>query len=75
MPDTIIYTVKESKVRINEKTYLSYGISCTKNGSAVAEVDDISVDREAVEKLAGMCNDLKLDPMQLEDVAEDFVSE
>ncbi|MBR0417482.1 MAG: hypothetical protein IJI56_06720 [Firmicutes bacterium] len=45
-----------------------------KKGRTIASVEDISTDRSSVEELARICSKLDLDPSQLKDVAEDFVS-
>ena len=74
MKKEIRYEVQESRLELGEETVMSYGIKCTKKGRTVASVEDISTDRRSVEELARMCDKLDLDPAQLKDVAEDFVS-
>ena len=70
----IYYEIKETKVDVNEKTVTTYGISCKEDGIVISSIDDISMDKDSVGRLAGLLNQLDLDPEQLEDVAEDFVS-
>ncbi|MBO4819086.1 MAG: hypothetical protein J5528_03000 [Firmicutes bacterium] len=70
----IYYEIKETKIDLNEETVTSYGISCKEDGIVISSIDDISTDRDSVGRLAGLCNELELDPLQLEEVAEDFVS-
>jgi hypothetical protein len=70
----IRYEVQETELSLGEETVISYGIKCTKKGRTIASVEDISTDRNSVEELARICSKLDLDPSQLKDVAEDFVS-
>ena len=70
----VFYEIKETEVKLCEETVTSYGINCREDGKVVSSIDDISTDRDSIKKLANLCNDLELDPSQLEEVAEDFVS-
>ena len=74
MKKDIVYEVKESAVELCGETVLSYGIECLKEGRTILCIEDISTDRTAVEKLTDLCNRLELEPGQLTDVAEDFIS-
>ena len=73
MNDKVTYEISESEISVNEDIVTSYGISCKRDNKIVLTVKDISIDRESVQKLADTCNELGLDPKQLQDVAEDFV--
>jgi hypothetical protein len=72
MKKKVFYEVNEVDLCVNEDVVESYGIDCTLGGRKIASVSDISTDREHVERLAKLCNELGLDPSQLEDVAEDW---
>ena len=74
MGKRIRYEIKETAVCIGEEIHTGYGISCLMEGAVVKEIEDLSTDRSSVETLAKACNELELDPIQLEDVAEDFVT-
>ena len=56
----------------------TFGIALfTRNGNRsklIKAIPDLSTDRMAVEKLVGLCNDLQLDPIHLDDVVEDFLT-
>ena len=56
----------------------TFGIALfIRNGNCsqlIKAVPDLSTDRMAVEKLVGLCNDLRLDPIHLDDVVEDFLT-
>ena len=54
--------------------YITYGIACVCECERSA-VSDLSLDRDKVQRLADLCNELQLDPVHLLDVAEDFVFE
>ena len=73
MKKEIVYEVRETSVTVCGETVTSYGIACCQSGETVALVEDLSTDRDSVEKLAGICNSLDLEPGQLTEVAEDFV--
>ena len=64
----MVYKVMSSEITIEGENYITYGIY----GETVS-VDDISTDRERVEKLAELCNRLDLAEIHLINVAEDFV--
>ena len=51
---------------------LSYGIKYTNGGQ---RIDDLSFDKQRVQDLVDLCNQLQLDPVHLLDVAEDFLFE
>lgn len=55
-------------------SYVTYGIEYLGQEERVA-VSDISLDKDEVQSLADLCNELELDPIHLLDVAEDFVCE
>ena len=73
MKKTVYYELNEVRINVNEDVVESYGIDCKEKGRKVASVCDISTDRKAVERLAELCNELDLDPAQLEEVAEDWI--
>lgn len=49
-------------------SYRTYGIRCTEQ-----EIADLTRDAAALKPLLDYCNRLKLSPLHLKDVAEDFV--
>lgn len=55
--------------RAGKETAL-YGISC-----GTKKIEALSADEDAVTELVNLCNAMKLDPVQLNDVAEDFLYE
>jgi len=75
MKESTIYEISESEVTVNETTVRSYGISCRRGDEVLFFIDDLSTNRASIEVLAKKCNELQLEPSQLRDVAEDFVSE
>ena len=40
----------------------------------IKAIPDLSTDQMEVEKLAGLCNKLQLDPIHLDDVVDDFLT-
>ncbi len=51
--------------------YISYGIALENDRST--EIEDLSTDRAAVEALVNKINSLQLDPIHLNDAAQDFI--
>ena len=51
---------------------LSYGIKYSGNGQ---RIDDLSFDKQRVQDLVDLCNQLQLDPVHLFDVVDDFMFE
>ncbi len=57
----------------DSKNRIAYGISVCSNSNDILEIDDISDDRIAVEKLIRDFNDYELDICHLEQAVEDFL--
>ena len=55
--------------------YVGYGISVIDNDKVVKSVSNISCSVKLVKKLCDICNKLKLDNEQLNDVVEDFLAD
>ena len=55
---------------VEEQSHIGYGIGCHADNSAF---EDISMDQLSITKLISLCNKLKLSPVHLEDVVEDFL--
>lgn len=55
---------------IEDRSHTDYGIGCRADNSAF---EDISADPIAIEDLIDICNKLKLSPLHLKDVVEDFL--
>ena len=70
---TITYIINETAMTVNEKTEISYGISCLEDGHEIESINDLSPDHNKVKQLVDTCNKLKLDPVHLNDVAEDCI--
>ena len=54
--------------------YTAYGIKAVENGREIQRVSDIGCTYISVKKLCIRCNRLKLSPVHLHDVAEDFIA-
>lgn len=54
-------------------TYTSYGIELRYGEEIIDRISDIDTDREGVENLCKLCNKLKLSPIHLKDVVEDYL--
>jgi len=76
----ITYGAVEERYTLGDECRTSYGIvayaDVASDGTAivVASEHDISEDRDSVEELARLCNELSLSPLQLHDVVEDFLT-
>lgn len=67
------YYVIESRVEIDGTVYTSFGIGCEHAGSHLFEKKDLCIDKERVEELVFLCNDLQIDPIHIDDVIADFL--
>ena len=69
-----VYTVIESDCEVEGYRYKGYGV-CVKNTATGEERTfcDISTRREEIEALCQRCNRLRLDPIHIEDVIDDFL--
>ena len=65
------YMVFAEEVTIGEDRCTVYGLKCVRGGQVIASVRDITDDRARIEETAELCNRLRLDPLQLYDIAED----
>lgn len=59
----------------NEASHESYCLACYQNGKPILRIEDLSLSGPSVERLAEQCNRLKLSPLHLRDVAEDFFAQ
>ncbi len=71
----ITYKLSEESFESDDgDSYISFGVIAESDkGKIIASVLDLSTERSEVERLISLCNELELDPIHLNDVAEDFV--
>lgn len=68
----IYYEITESVVSVNEnKTELTYGVKCLEDEKEIKRIDDMSPNKPAVEKFVNKLNKNGVDPIHLEEIAED----
>lgn len=54
--------------------YQAFGIAlCDESSHIICQVDDITTDEAAIKRLIELCNRLKLSPLHLSDVVDDFL--
>ena len=70
-----VYQCIESNFREQEHgEYIAYGIKITdEQNNLLRIVEDISVDKKKIQKLVKLCNRLKVDIEQIDDIIEDFL--
>lgn len=68
------YQLIESEKELEGQVYRCYGIQLSYAGAEVT-MEDLSLDREKVERLVKLCNELALSPLHFRDVLEDFLGE
>lgn len=70
----IRYELIEGSFTLDSKTYVGYGISVidTRSGKCTL-FHDISVNKNDIANLVSLCNELKLDPIHIRDVIDDFL--
>ena len=68
------YKIKRKRIAENgDKFRIAYGRKVYENSSQIKTIDDISDDKNAVEKLIKDFNDYELDIAHLEQAVEDFL--
>ena len=68
------YKLNRKSIRVKgDKARIAYGIKVCKNSSHIKTIEDISDDKNAVEKLIRDFNDYELDIAHLEQAVEDFL--
>lgn len=55
---------------VEDRSHIGYGIGCRADNSAF---EDMSTDLIVIGNLINLCNKLKLSPLHLKDVVEDFL--
>ena len=66
-----LYQLTSEERELEGETYMGYGIAGIQDGRIIAEVRDISAEREYVDKLIDLCNVQNAAPEHLKDVVED----
>ena len=67
--------VQETLTSDDLGTYITFSLSVRTVEEEIAFVSDISTDYEEIEQLAALCTIKELDPIQLEDVVQDFLAD
>ena len=62
------YQRVQSKVTMEGRETITYGILC---GETV--IPDMSTEKEAVDRLVALCNQLQLDPIHMQNVVDDWL--
>lgn len=72
------YTLIKSTLPSGDNCSARYGIAAVEEHDGVLvilqSVSDISVCSDPLEKLVDLCNELKLDPIHLSDVVDDYLA-
>lgn len=69
------YSVTESMCFLEDAgEYKSYGIELSENGCVIERIDDIDINREEVEALCKLCNELYVSPIHFRDVVDDYLA-
>ena len=60
------------------KYVLTYGIACVDkqhgNNEVIAQISDITTDKNDAERLVDLCNEQHLSPVHLQDVINDLIA-
>lgn len=69
------YTTRKDQLITEDGThYTGYGIEIWSAGKRIQSVPDIFLHNSDAEKLARLCNQLRLDPIHFMEVAEDWLT-
>ena len=71
---SVEYKVLQTRERNEEGSYMGYGLQAYLDGRAADRIPDITTDREAMRRLAAMCNAGGVALCHMRDVAEDWLA-
>lgn len=76
MTSPYLYILVRNTYYYQSKSFCRYGIAImeSNSGAIIKTVSDISCTRSPITDLIKLCNRLHLDPRQLADVIDDFLS-
>jgi len=69
------FVIKDEVAEEGVLMHIGYGIAVKDRNVVIKSVPDICSSHKAVKKLCNMCNRLKLDSEQLDDVIQDFLAD
>lgn len=67
------YFLTETEICVEDVTARTYGVTCRDKDGNESTVNDLSLNRKAVEAFVEYLNKKELDPIQLYDAIEDFL--
>ena len=67
------YKITETKHSLERETNISYGVSVSLNGIRICVIEDITTNQSKPNELVELFNQLKLEPIHLRDVIDDFI--
>ncbi len=76
----VVYGIVEEIYSYESKTRISYGIVAFASefdndvSTIIASVHDVTLDKQKLQALIHLCNDLELSPIHLNDVVQDFLN-
>lgn len=74
--EKVTYEIFAEKLNVqDDERKTTYGIRAVSGNECVASFGDVSTDAELLDSLAVLCTHLELDPAQLGDVVDDFLSD
>ena len=72
--NNIRYELTASEIQLCESTGISFGIRCLDDDDVeMCVINDILPDRQKVEELVKVCNEMEVSPIHLPDIVEDFL--
>lgn len=72
----VTYGIVEETYNYKEEVRVSYGIAAFADATTIiASCQDITSDKQKLQDLINLCNELDLSPIHLNDVVQDFLVE
>lgn len=69
------YILIKSICTLEDTEHIIYGIALVDGSDLIESVNDLSCDKQRVERLVELCTRLELSPEHLPDVIDDFLAE
>lgn len=69
------FVIEEKFISSECGEYIGYGIELRENGRVILQISDIDTQREKVNNLCELCNELGLSEIHFMDVVEDYLGQ
>ena len=69
----ICYKIKREQIKVEGRAYNTYSILCCDGKRQIIKIADAFATKDAAEQFVNICNELKLAPVHLQNVLDDYL--